>query len=105
MYTIKLTQIAAEFIAKLDNKSQKQVMEKLEILKEDPLKVGKALKGNLQNYRSIRSVGQRYRIIYQVKETEIEVIVVAVGIRRDGDKKNDVYELMKKYIKIGLLPR
>lgn len=105
MYTIKLTQIAAEFIAKLDNKSQQQVMEKLEILKEYPLKVGKALKGNLQNYRSIRSVGQRYRIIYQVKETEIEVIVVAVGIRRDGDKKNDVYELMKKYIKIGLLPR
>ena len=105
MYTIKLTQIAAEFIAKLDNKSQQQVMEKLEILKEEPLKVGKALKGNLQNYRSIRSVGQRYRIIYQVKETEIEVIVVAVGIRRDGDKKNDVYELMKKYIKIGLLPR
>ncbi|MGP1520402.1 MAG: type II toxin-antitoxin system RelE family toxin [Treponema sp.] len=105
MYTIKLTQIAAEFIAKLDNKSQQQVMEKLEILKEDPLKVGKALKGNLQNYRSIRSVGQRYRIIYQVKETEIEVIVVAVGIRRDGDKKNDVYELMKKYIKIGLLPQ
>ena len=105
MYTIKLTQIAAEFIAKLDNKSQQQVMEKLEILKEDPLKVGKALKGNLQNYRSIRSVGQRYRIIYQVKETEIEVIVVAVGIRRDGDKKNDFYELMKKYIKIGLLPR
>ena len=105
MYTIKLTQIAAEFIAKLDNKSQQQVMEKLEILKEYPLKVGKVLKGNLQNYSSIRSVGQRYRIIYQVKETEIEVIVVAVGIRRDGDKKNDVYELMKKYIKIGLLPR
>jgi len=105
VYSIKLTQIAAEFIAKLDNKSQQQVMEKLEILKEDPLKVGKALKGNLQNYRSIRSVGQRYRIIYQVKETEIEVIVVAVGIRRDGDKKNDVYELMKKYIKIGLLPQ
>ncbi len=105
MYTIKLTQIAAEFIAKLDNKSQQQVMEKLEILKEYPLKVGKALKGNLQNYRSIRSVGQRYRIIYQVKEAEIEVIVVAVGIRRDGEKKNDVYELMKKYIKIGLLPQ
>ena len=105
MYTIKLTQIAAEFIAKLDNKSQQQVMEKLEILKEYSLKIGKALKGNLQNYRSIRSVGQRYRIIYQVKETEIEVIVVAVGIRRDGEKKNDVYELIKKYIKIGLLPQ
>ena len=49
--------------------------------------------------------GQRYRIIYQVKESEIEVVIVAVGIRRDGDKKNDIYELMKKYIKIGLLPQ
>ena len=97
MYTIKLTQIAAEFIAKLDGKSQQQIMEKIEVLKEYPLKVGKPLKGNLQDYRSIRSVGQRYRIIYRVKETEVEVIVVAVGIRRDGDKKNDIYELMKKY--------
>ena len=105
MYTIKLTQIAAEFIAKLDNKSQQQVLQKIEVLKEYPLKVGKPLKGNLQDYRSIRAVGQRYRIIYQVKETEVEVIVVAVGIRRDGDKKNDIYELMKKYVKIGLLPQ
>ena len=87
MYTIKLTQIAAEFITKLDGKSQQQIMEKIEVLKEYPLKVGKPLKGNLQDYRSIRAVGQRYRIIYQVKETEVEVIVVAVGIRRDGDKK------------------
>ena len=102
MYTIKLTQIAAEFITKLDGKSQQQIMEKIEVLKEYPLKVGKPLKGNLQDYRSIRSVGQRYRIIYQVKETEVEVIVVAVGIRRDGDKKNNIYELMKKYVKIGL---
>ena len=104
MYKIRLTQIAAEFISRLDAKAQQQVLEKIEILKEEPLKVGKPLKGNLQDYRSIRSVGQRYRIIYQVKETEIEVLVVAVGIRRDGDKKNDIYELMKKYVKIGLIP-
>lgn len=105
MYTIKLTQIAAEFIAKLDNKSQQQVLQKIEVLKQYPLKVSKPLKGNLQDYRSIRAVGQRYRIIYQVKENEIEVIIVAVGIRRDGDKKRDIYELMKKYLKIGLLPQ
>lgn len=104
MYTIKLTQNAVDFISKLDGKSQRQIMEKIDVLKEEPLKVGKPLKGNLQDYRSIRSVGQRYRIIYQVIENEIKVIVVAVGIRREGDKKNDIYELMKKYVKIGLLP-
>ena len=92
-----------EFIAKLDSKSQQQIIEKIEILKIEPLKVGKQLKGNLQEYRSIRSVGQRYRIIYQVKDTDVEVIVVAVGRRRDGDKKHDIYELMKKYVKMGLL--
>ena len=103
MYTIKLTHIASDFIAKLDKKSQQQIIEKIEVLREDPLKVGKPLKGNLRDYRSIRSVGQRYRIIYQVKETEVEVIIVAVGIRREGDRKNDIYELLKKYVKVGLL--
>lgn len=78
-------------------KTGQQIIEKIEILKTEPLK------GSLQDFRSIRSVGKRYRIIYQVKETEIEVIVIAVGIRRDGYKKNDIYELMKKYVKIGLL--
>lgn len=87
MYSIKLTRIAADYIASLDQKSQTLILEKIEILKSEPLKVGKPLKGNLQGYRSIRSVGQRYRIIYRVRETEIEVIVVAVGIRRGGDQK------------------
>ena len=103
MYTVKLTEIAANYIASLDQKTQRQILEKIEILKSEPLKVGKPLKGNLEAYRSIRSVGQRYRIIYQVKNTEVEVIIVAVGIRREGDKKHDIYELMKKYIKTGLL--
>ena len=76
--------------------------EKIEALQEEPLKIGKQLKGNLKDYRSIRSIGQKYRIIYQVNTNEIIVLIVAVGIRKEGDKK-DIYELMKKYIKIGIL--
>lgn len=101
MYTIKLTEIAADFIKKLDKKTQTQILEKIEVLKTNPLEVGKQLKGNLQNYRSIRSVGQRYRIIYHVLEKKIIVIIVAVGIRKDKDKK-DIYELMKKFVNIGM---
>ncbi len=101
MYSIKLTNIAAEFLKKLDKKSQSQIIDKIELLKENPLEIGKQLKGNLKDYRSIRSVGQRYRIIYQVCETEIIVVIAAIGIRKDDDKK-DIYELMKKYVKIGL---
>ena len=101
MYTIKLTEVAADFIKKLDKKTQTQILEKIEVLKTNPLEVGKQLKGNLQNYRSIRSVGQRYRIIYQVLEKKIIVVIVAIGIRKDKDKK-DIYELMKKFVKIGM---
>lgn len=101
MYSLKLTNIAAEFIKKLDKKTQSQIIEKIELLKENPLEIGKQLKGNLKDYRSIRSVGQRYRIIYKVCETEVIVVIAAIGIRKDGDKK-DIYELMKKYVKIGL---
>jgi len=102
MYTIKLTLVAAETIQKLDSNAQRQVINKIEALKQEPLLLGKPLQGPLKGYRSIRAAGQRYRIIYNVIEEEIIVIIVAVGIRKSGDKK-DIYELMKKYIKTGLL--
>jgi mRNA interferase RelE/StbE len=104
MYKIKLTSIASENIKKLNITVQKQVMNKIESLKEEPLLLGKPLKGSLKEFRTIRAAGQRYRIIYKVLELEIIVIVIAVGIRKDGDKK-DIYELMKKYIKTGLLKK
>ncbi|GAB6277571.1 MAG: hypothetical protein SAMD01599839_21110 [Rectinema sp.] len=102
MYNIKLTLIAAEAIQKLDSNAQRQVINKIEALKQEPLLLGKPLKGPLKDYRSIRAAGQGYRIIYKIIEEEIILIIVAIGIRKNGDKK-DIYELMKKYIKTGLL--
>ena len=102
MYKIKLTQIAAENIKKLDGRTRTQVINKIDALQTEPLLLGKRLKGPLKELRSVRAAGQRYRIIYKVLQEEIIVIVVAVGIRKAGDK-NDIYELMKKYIKTGLL--
>jgi len=102
MYKIKLTIIAADNIKKLDSRTQNQIINKIDSLKEEPLLLGKPLKGPLKEFRSIRAAGQRYRIIYKVLDKEIIVIIIAVGIRKDGDKK-DIYELMKKYIKTGLL--
>jgi len=57
---------------------------------------------DLKKYRSLRAAGQRYRILYQVKNKEVLVIVVAVGIRKEGDK-NDLYHLAKKLVKLNLL--
>lgn len=77
-------------------------MNKIEQLGKEPLLLGKALKGSLKEFRSIRDAGQRYRIIYKVEEKAVIVIVVNIGIRKGGDKK-DIYELMKKLVKVGFL--
>ena len=71
-------------------------------LEYEPDKQGKALRGELAGYRSVRAASQRYRILYRLEADQIVVAVVAVGIRRDGDK-NDVYEIAKKLRRAGLL--
>ena len=71
-------------------------------LTEDPEKQGKALLGELAGFRSIRAVGQRYCIIYQIRGNDIVVVIVAVGIRRDG-AKDDIYNLAKKLFRLRLL--
>ena len=102
MYKIKLTKTAAKNLKVIEKKTLKQILNKIESLKDEPYLLGKPLKGPLSEYRSVRAAGQRYRVIYKVLNKEIIVIIIAVGIRKDGDKK-DIYELMKKYIKSGLL--
>jgi mRNA interferase RelE/StbE len=50
----------------------------------------------------VRTAGQRYRILYRVEAKTVIVLVVAVGIRKDGDKK-DIYALAQKMIRLGLI--
>ncbi len=102
MYSIKLTEIATEALRSIDSKTRSQILSKIEQLKEEPLLLGKALVGPLKEFRSVRAAGQRYRIIFKVLDEQIIVVIVAVGMRKSGDKK-DIYELMKKYIKVGIL--
>lgn len=52
----------------------------------EPDKLGKALTGDLAGCRRIRT-GQT-RIVYRVDGSRIEVLVIAVGMRRD----NEIYD-------------
>lgn len=100
---IRLTPTALNLLADIsDRRIREKVGSVIDRLAEDPEKQGKALLGELSGFRSIRAVGQRYRIIYQVKGNEIVVVIVAVGIRRDR-VKDDIYNLARKLIKLGLL--
>jgi len=97
-YEIRLTPLALEMLAEIkDQRHVKILSERIEKLKYKPEKQGKFLTGKLKGYLSIRAVGQRYRIIYQVQKSEIVVIILAVGLRSEGNKQ-DIYSRLKKLL-------
>lgn len=60
------------------------------------------MREELMGFRSLRTVGQRYRIIYRVDRNRVLVIVVAVGLRKEGDR-NDIYRLAQKLVRLRLI--
>jgi len=96
-YKITLTDEAKAFLLSLDGKTRTMVARKIEALQESPQKQGKALSGDLSGYRSLHAAG-RYRVVYEVKASEVTVIVVAVGIRKEG-ARIDVYVTLKKLLR------
>src|SRR6266704_1225457 len=102
-WRINITPTAMRMLTGItDRRIREKIATVIDRLAEEPEKQGKAMLGELAGFRSIRAVGQRYRIIYTVKGEEIVVMVVAVGIRRDG-ARNDIYNLAKKLLRLGLL--
>lgn len=97
-YEIQLTPLALEMLAAVkDRREQEKLRDRIDKLKVEPQKQGKALVDNLSGFRSIRAVGQRYRIIYQVEQDRVLVVVVGLGRRKDGDKK-DIYTILEKLL-------
>ena len=102
MYRIQLTELAAQMLRNLETTARNQIIRKIEQLREDPVLLGKPLVGPLKDYRSVRAAGQRCRIVCRIQEDQVLVIVAAAKLRRAGDKK-DIYELMKKLVKTGIV--
>jgi len=100
---ISITPAAMRMLADIsDRRIREKISAVISRLAEDPEKQGKALLGELAGFRSIRAVGQRYRILYTINDREIVVVVVATGIRREG-AKDDIYNLANKFLCVGLL--
>lgn len=85
-----------------DRRIKEQISKRIEALTGEPEKLGKSLLGELSGYRSLRAAGQRFRVIYKIEKKQVIVIVVALGIRKEGDKR-DIYALAQKLVKLGLL--
>ena len=84
-----------------DRRIRQKLYERLTGLAQDPEKQGKPLTEELSGFRSVRAVGQRYRIVYHVIREKGIVEVAMLGLRKEGSKQ-DVYELAAKLIRQGL---
>ena len=85
-----------------DVRVQGKLFERIEQLENEPENQGKPLKNELSGLRSVRAIGQRYRIIYKLKDEQVLVIVAAVGIRREGDR-SDIYKIAERLLRSKFL--
>ena len=90
-FQVSLTEEAEQDLAQISNvATQRAILRQALQLRRDPLHLGQPLTGPLKHFRSLRAAGQRSRIIYQVAlnaETRA-VVVVIIGIRKDGDRRD-----------------
>lgn len=85
-----------------DRRVRRKLLERIGDLAQEPDKQGKPLREELSGIRSVRALGQRYRILYRLEQEEVVILVLAVGIRKQGSKR-DVYAMARKLI-IALEP-
>jgi mRNA interferase RelE/StbE len=102
-FAITWTQTALKLVEAIpDQRIRRLISQRADQLAKSPEHQGQPLIGELAGFRSVRTAGQRYRLVYRVERREVVVLIVAVGRRRSGNK-SDVYELAKKLFRQGLL--
>jgi mRNA interferase RelE/StbE len=103
IYRIEITEHARQMLKNVrDRRIRRLFASRIDGLVKEPEKQGRPLSGSLAGRRSIRAVGQRYRIIYRVDESGAIMVVAALGIRRQGDHC-DKYVLAERLARLGLL--
>jgi len=103
IWKVVFTESAVKMLKSIkDRRIRSIICKKIDELDRHPESQGKPLVGELKTLRSVRVAGQRYRIIYRLEKEKIVVLVVALGIRKEGSKK-DIFELAKKLIRQKLL--
>ena len=78
-YSVRIKGSAAKELAHLPRHARERLIEAIEELGEQPL-AGALLKGGLRGLRRLR-IGS-YRIVYEVLDDELVVLVVRVAHRR-----------------------
>lgn len=102
-WQVELTKFALKQLQDIkDNRVRENLFERIEGLANDPENQGKPLRNELSGLRSVRAIGQRYRIVFRVERERVIVIVVAVGIRK-GDDRSDIYQIAARLMRSGFI--
>jgi len=80
MYRVRFTQTAADDLKKLDNRYLSAVRKAIDRLAAEP-KTGVPLTGELKGLWKLRF--SRYRIIYQIIERELIIVIFEIKHRRE----------------------
>ncbi len=84
MYKISFVPKAVQELLKIDTIWQSRIKQKLEILANDPAALKqniKSLKGKYSGLARLR-IGN-YRVIFQVKEKELLILIIRIAHRQD----------------------
>lgn len=102
-YVVRMSKEALQQLKDItDSRIRQKIFDRIKELENDPDEQGKPLKNELVGLRSIRAANQRFRVIYEVQKEQVIVVVVAVGIRKGGDKA-DIYR--KAALLVRTIPR
>lgn len=103
-YQVLWTETAVEMLSRVgDRRIRQQLFDSSKRLESDPEKQGKPLRQGLMGFRSLRVVGQRYRLVFSLDSDTRRVHVAAAGLRREG-ARDDIYALAEKLVRLGLAP-
>jgi mRNA interferase RelE/StbE len=102
-WNVELTKDALKQLQAItDKRVRNNLFERIEELSKKPEEQGKPLRNELLGLRCVKAIGQRYRIIFKVERDRVIVVVVAVGIRKEGDR-SDIYKIAVHLMRSGLI--
>jgi mRNA interferase RelE/StbE len=90
-YKLLFKEQALEEWNKLDQTVREQFAKKLRTLKENP-RIDSARLSGLKNCYKIKLRKAGYRLVYEVREKEVVILIVAIGKR----ERNEVYKTAAK---------
>jgi mRNA interferase RelE/StbE len=90
-YKLLFKEQALEEWNKLDQTIREQFTKKLRTLRENP-RIDSARLSGLKNCYKIKLRKAGYRLVYEVRENEVVILIVAIGKR----ERNEVYKTAAK---------